>query len=409
VPHSRRFRPSRRAVRLSLAAVVSGGSVLALAGPAVASPSSFTAGDLVVYQVTEASGAPTSTAGTVALVDYGINGTPSGYSVAMPIANSGSTHELVESGSATNDGDLTLSADGQYLYATGYEDAPGTTKVTSATNTPRTVAIVSNTGTVDTSTAFTDATTEAQNFRSATGPTGGTAEFYNGGGAGVGYTADGATTDSFIDPGDATHQVEIANGNLFESTTSDIFQLGTGLPTGTVTPTKVITTPPGGFSANGFAFVTLGTGTSPNTLYVADTGNNAVEKYAYNGTTATLEGSVTVDDPTGLVASVNGSTADIYITNGTGSNTFATEISELADSSGAGGTLPSGTTVNLLATAGASSSFHGLAWTPSGPPAATPESPVLIVLPALGLALFGGAFVVYRRRNRTSAGSLAVS
>jgi hypothetical protein len=211
VPRFLRFRPSRRAIRLSLAAVATGGSVLALAGPAFATPTTFTAGDLVVYQVTEASGGPSSTAGTVALVDYGINGTPSGYSVAMPIANSGSTHELVESGSATNDGDLTLSADGQYLYATGYEGAPGTTKITSATATPRTVAIVSNTGTVDTSTAFTDSTSEAQNIRSATGPTGGTADFYNGGGAGVGYTADGATTDSFIDPGDTTHQVEISN------------------------------------------------------------------------------------------------------------------------------------------------------------------------------------------------------
>jgi LPXTG-motif cell wall-anchored protein len=408
VPRFLHVRPSRRALRLSLATVVTGGSILALAGPAFAAPSTFTPGDLVAYQVTEASGGPTSTAGTVALVDYGTNGTPSGFSVPMPIANSGSTHELVESGSATNDGDLTLSADGQYLYATGYEAAPNTASITSATSTPRTVAIVSNAGTVDTSTAFTDATTEAQNFRSATGPTGGTADFYNGGGAGVGYTADGATTDSFIDPGDKTHQVEIANGNLFESTTTDIFQLGTGLPTGTVTPTKVITTPPAGFSANGFAFVTLGSGTSPNTLYVADTANNAVEKYAYNGTTATLEGSVTVDDPTGLVASVNGSTASIYITNGSGTNSFATEISELTDSSGAGGTLPSATTVNLLATAGASSSFHGLAWAPSGPAAQTPESPVVVALPVLGLALLGGAFVVYRRRNRAGAGPLTI-
>lgn len=409
MPRYPRFRPSRRVVRLSLAAVATGGSVLALAGPAFAAPSTFTAGDLVVYQVTEASGGPSSAAGTVALVDYGTNGTPSGFSVPMPIANSGSTHELVESGTATNDGDLTLSADGQYLYATGYENVPGTTKITSATSTPRTVAIVSNTGTVDTSTAFTDSTTEAQNFRSATGPTGGTADFYNGGGAGVGYTADGATTDSFIDPGDTTHQVEIANGNLFESNATNIFQLGTGLPTGTVTPTKVITTPPAGFDANGFAFVTLGAGTSPNTLYVADSANNAVEKYAYNGTTATLEGSVTVVDPTGLVVSVSGSTADIYITNGTGSNTFATEMSELTDSSGAGAALPSATTVNLLATAGANSSFHGLAWAPSGPPAATPESPIVVVLPVLGLVFFGGALVVYRRRNRTSAGPLTFS
>jgi LPXTG-motif cell wall-anchored protein len=65
--------------------------------------------------------------------------------------------------------------------------------------------------------------------------------------------------------------------------------------------------------------------------------------------------------------------------------------------------------VNLLATAGASSSFHGLAWAPTGPGAATPESPIVIALPVLGLVLFGGAFVLYRRRNRPSAGPLTIS
>lgn len=415
MPRTLRFRPSRRAVRLALATFATGGSVLAMAGPAFAvTPSTFTVGDLVVYQVTEQSGCCTGTAGSVQLVDYSTAGVASGFSVSLPDTSSGTTHALVESGKATNDGDLTLSADGQFLYATGYDAPDGTASITSATTTPRTVAIVSNNGTADTSTSFTDSTTEAQNFRSATGPTGGSADFYNGGGAGVGYTADGASTNSFIDAGDATHQVEISNGNLFESTTSNIFQLGTGLPTGTVTPTKVITTPPTGFNANGFAFVTLGTGTTPNTLYVADTANNAVEKYAYNGTTATLEGSVTVDDPTGLVASVNGSTADIYITNGTGTNTWATQISELTDGSGAGGTLPSGTTVNNLVSVGTgtnspNASFHGLAWAPTGPAAQTPESPIVVALPVLGLVLFGGAFVLYRRRNRTGAGPLTIS
>ncbi len=415
MPRYLRFRSSRRVVRLALATCATGGSVLAMAGPAFAvTPSTFTAGDLVVYQVTEQSGCCSSAAGSVQLVDYNTAGVASGFSVSLPDTSSGTTHALVESGKATNDGDLTLSADGQYLYATGYDAADGTASITSATTTPRTVAIVSNNGTADTSTSFTDSTTEAQNFRSATGPTGPSADFYNGGGAGVGYTADGASTNSFIDTTDNVHEVQISNGNLFESTTSNIFQLGTGLPTGTVTPTKVITTPPSSFCANGFAFVTLGTGTTPNTLYVADTANNAVEKYAYNGTTATLEGSVTVDDPTGLVASVNGSTANIYITNGTGTNTYATQISELTDGSGAGGTLPSGTTVSSLVSVGTgtnspNASFHGLAWAPNGPAAQTPESPIVVALPVLGLVLFGGAFVLYRRRNRTSAGPLTIS
>ena len=83
MPRTLRFRPSRRAVRLALVTLATGGSVLAMAGPAFAiTPTTFTAGDLVVYQVTEASGGPSSTAGTVALVDYGTSGTPSGFSVA---------------------------------------------------------------------------------------------------------------------------------------------------------------------------------------------------------------------------------------------------------------------------------------------------------------------------------------
>jgi hypothetical protein len=421
VPRTLRFRPSRRTVRLALATVATGGSVLAVAAPAFATtPTSFTAGDLVVYQVTEASGGPSSTAGTVALVDYGTNGTPSGYSVAMPTANSGSTHEFVESGSATNDGLLTLSADGQFLYATGYQDAPGTTKLTKAASIPRVVGIVSSTGVVDTSTSLSDAQTEGtsaapNNFRSATGLTGGTSAIYNAGDGGVATTSDGATSNTFLNttnPNGTPHQVGTYNNNLYMSTSTNIVAVGTGLPpSASPTLTNLISSTPTGFDPNGFTFVTLGSGTAADTLYVADTGANAVEKYAFNGTSATLEGSVSVPNPTGIAVSVSSGVASLYVTaaaTGTG-NTFATVLDELTDSSGVAGTLPSGTTVNLLATAGASSSFHGLAWAPSAPAATTPESPIIVALPLLGLVLFGGAFVVYRRRHRTSAGPVSFS
>jgi hypothetical protein len=330
----------------------------------------------------------------------------------MPIANSGTTHEFVESGSATNDGDLTLSADGQYLYATGYEDTPGATKLTKAAGIPRVVGIVSSTGAVDTSTALSDSQTEGStsspnNFRSATGPTGGTSSIYNAGDGGVAVTSDGATSNTFLNttnPNGTPHQVGIYNGNLYMSTTTNIVQVGTGLPTsGSPTLTNLIGTTPSGFDPNGFAFATLGSGSTADTLYVADTGANAVEKYAFNGTSATLEGSVSVPNPTGIAVSVSGGVASIYVTAApTGStNTWATVLDELTDSSGAGGTLPSGTTVNLLATAGANSSFHGLAWAPVAPPTGAPEAPYAVALPVIGLVLFGGAYVTYRRRNRT--------
>ena len=42
----------------------------------------------------------------------------------------------------------------------------------------------------------------------------------------------------------------------------------------------------------GFAFVTSAAGRGPDILYVADNGNNAVEKFSYNGMTWVLKGSV---------------------------------------------------------------------------------------------------------------------
>lgn len=397
--------------RLTAAIGMAGGVMAVSAAPAFALPvpTSFTAGDLVVDQVTETSGGPSSAAGSVALVDYSTGGTASGYSVSLPTTTSGSNYALVDSGKAQNDGDIADSADGQYIYVTGYDDSVGTTSITGST-VPRVIGIVSASGTVDTSTALADGTTTAQNFRSAVGPTGGSQSFYNGGGAGVGYTPDGATSNTIITDDSvtgSTHQLLLAdagnaNGNLFESTTSNIYQVGgPGLPTSAASPTPVITSPPSSFSANGFAFAALGGGSTINTLYVADSGKNQVEKYAYNNSTgtATAEGSVSVDDPQGLVVSVSGPTATIYITNGTGSNTYATELSSIVDSSGAGETLASTDTVNLLATAGSNSTFKGLVWAPPAPPVQTPEAPWVIALPVLGAGILIGGGVLIRRRH----------
>ena len=74
-----RLLPSRNAGRLSFVALFVGGTVLVAGSPSFATPTSFTPGDLVVYQVTEASGAPSSTAGTVTLVDYSTAGAASGF------------------------------------------------------------------------------------------------------------------------------------------------------------------------------------------------------------------------------------------------------------------------------------------------------------------------------------------
>ena len=163
-------------------------------------------------------------------------------------------HALTESGSALNDGELTLSADGQDLVATGYDAGTGVASITSATEPcsptpctgppyPRSVALVTQTGVLDTSTSLTDATTESQNFRSATQATGGNTEnIYTGGGGGTGITPDGGTSAAYFNA-DKVHEVQVLNGHLYESTTNSIDQVGSGLPTsGTQTDTVLLGT-----------------------------------------------------------------------------------------------------------------------------------------------------------------------
>src|SRR5439155_21681203 len=92
-----------------------------------------TAGDLVVYRVADGSAALGSAATAVFVDEY----TPSGtlvQSIAMPTAVTGSNKRLTASGSATNEGFLTLSSDGKYLALTGYDAALGTAGVATTTS-----------------------------------------------------------------------------------------------------------------------------------------------------------------------------------------------------------------------------------------------------------------------------------
>jgi len=391
----------RTPTTVAIAALAVGGSLLGVSSPAFAA-SGFLPGDLVIY---ETQGTSTA-AQAVDLVDYSEAGAPTGYSVALPTADSGTTHALTESGSALNDGELTLSADGQSLVATGYDAPVGTASITSTT-VPRTVAVVSSSGTVDSSTSITNTTVEANNFRSATTSTAGS-PLYTGSGGGAGVTADGASTNSLLTT-DKVHEVQIYDGQLYESTTKNIFSVGTGEPTsGTQTTTALLSGAnlPTNFGPDQFAFATLGAGaTQPDTLYVADGSNgatagqpNAVEKYSLESGVWTATGSITVPLAVGLAVAVYGGAAHIFVTGATSSSAANnTVLYGITDSSGFGGTLSG--TASVLANAPSGTDFKGLVFAPPGPGAVTPETPYVLVLPgltALGLA----GYLVYRRRHR---------
>src|SRR5580765_4919620 len=80
-------------------------------------------GDLVIYRVGDGSGSLINTGNAVFLDEYTTSGTLV-QSIAMPTANNGANHSLIASGTATSEGLLSVSANGQYVFLTGYNATP---------------------------------------------------------------------------------------------------------------------------------------------------------------------------------------------------------------------------------------------------------------------------------------------
>ncbi len=187
----------------------------------------FTAGDFVVYRVgiggaNNLSGA----ASAVFLDEYNSSGTLV-ESVPMPVqSTSGGNQALVGTGNAPSEGELTLSPNGQYLTVTGYDTSVGTGLVSnsSSTDVPRTVAVVSSTGSVNinSTTALTDFSSGG-NFRSAV-TTNGTNLWVAGNSGGVAYTTVGSTTSTPIDSTDEQNlrDIQIIDGQLYVSSQKSV-------------------------------------------------------------------------------------------------------------------------------------------------------------------------------------------
>ena len=252
------------------------------------------ANDLVVTRVGDGSGALSGNATATFLDEY----TPAGVfvqTIPMPTAVVGSNRRLTNSGSATSEGFLSRSTNGQYLMLAGYDAAVGTTGIVATTSAAvnRVVARVDASGNIDTTTALTDAYS-AGNIRSATS-TNGTAIWTSGTASttgGVRYTTLGGTTTVQL----ATTPTNIRVANIFSnqlycSSASGAFlgvcTVGTGLPTTsgqTITLLSGFPNPPAPSSYD-FWF-----GDS-STLYVADdlVASGGIQKWTFSGTTWTLQ------------------------------------------------------------------------------------------------------------------------
>jgi hypothetical protein len=336
---------------------------------AEASAASLTPGDVVVYRVGNG-GTLGGSAVPVFFDEYDSTGKLV-ESIALPTAASGSNHRLTASGSASSEGLLTLSSNGQYLMATGYDAAVGTAKVgeTLSASTPRTVARVSASGEIDTSTALTDFG-NGNNPRGATS-TDGTNIWVGGAGksttGGVHYAKLGASTSTLMSTTDTNARaVAIFGGQLYTSAdptkeSNSISTVGSGTPTtgGQTTANLPFATAP--TQPYAFSLVTLGVGPGVDTMYVADNSAGAVVKYGLSGGKWVKEGSVAVTAVTGVTADDINGTVTVYATT-SGASGEGGLLYKIADTSGVGGTLSGSAT--QIATAPSGEAFRGVAFTP---------------------------------------------
>lgn len=337
----------------------------------------FTSGNVVVYRVGDGSTGLVNTGSPVFIDEY----TPSGtlvQSIPLPTTVSGANKRLIASGTAGSEGLISRSGDGNYLLATGYDAPMPTTSLTGTASTAvnRVVARIAGNGTVDTTTALTDAAT-ANNIRGAFS-TNGTDIWTTGGAGGVRYTTFGGTTSVQLSTTQANIRgVVVIGSQLYvtsgsgTNTNRGVNAVGTGTPT---TSGQTITRLTGLTDTNcpstyGFFFADLDAGVAGvDTLYVADDGAGALTKFSLVGATWTANGTVgaDTDDYRGLTGVVNVGVVTLYATRkGGGAAAGGGELVTLSDSSGYNAAFTG--TPTLLATAAANTAFRGVAFAPAAP------------------------------------------
>jgi hypothetical protein len=368
--------------------IVAAALMAAISSVINARAASFTPGNVVIYRVGDGTSVLTNLGNTVFLDEYTANGTLV-QSIMMPTNQAGANSPIVISGTATSEGQLTLSADGQYLIMAGYATnsayySVGTTSLpnTSSTAVPRIVGRVDYDGNIDTSTVLT-------NFSNGNNPrcaasTDGVNIWVGGAQGGVAYTTLGSAAVTTLNniSGTTTNKptniryVDIYNGQIYcstEKTTNGIYTVGIGEPT-TTGQVMTLIQPAGG--PGGVMFLTLQAGnTNVDTLYYADdgSGSSAAGIYKFSLVDSSWVqngGPITVDfGVAGLTASVDLSdgTTNVHlfaVTQGpTGSSLNGSDLYEFTDSSGYNGSVSGSAT--MIATAAANTAFRGVAMAPA--------------------------------------------
>ena len=365
----------------ALRALLVVGAAALLAG-AAAAPSTAVAGGsadvLDVVRVGTGAAALTNASTPVSIVPLlgvgtgmGTTGTP----IPLPTSASGANAPFALSGSASSEGALSLSANGQYLTLAGYDAIPGIASVASSTTVQREAARIDGAGNVDTATVLPLGAFSGNNVRGAVSNDG-TQFWVTGAGGnprGIVYTTLHGSAATAVASNVTNARVGvISGGQLYLSTNNNsppgLYTVGSGLPTTAQPATALVAA--SGSDPYAFAF------TDANTLYVADGG---IKKYWFNGSAWVAEGSASAGTQlSGLTGRVEGSVVQLYATSLDGTTIFA-----FADSAASNATISG--SFSTLATAPANTAYKGIAFAPAGQ---VPPAPASII--QLGDTSLGG-------------------
>lgn len=353
-------------------------SLFALLIASLSAQAQFTAGNLVVLQEGTGAAALTSAGTAIFLDQY----TTSGALVnALAIPTAGST-ALVNSGTATSEGGLTLSGNGQYLVLAGYNTAAGTAGVAASTSATiaRGVATVDAGGNYSLA-ATTSSSFSANNIRS--GASDGSGNYWAvGGNSGTVYLGGG--TAASVQTTSANNRIlQDIGGNLYFSTgsgTRGIYSIS-GTPT-TASSASILFATGASSSPYDFAF-----NAGQTIAYVADDNTSAaggIQRWDLISSVWTLSYTLGTGvaniGARGLAVDFSGGNPIVYATTAEGS---ANRLISITDTG-------AGSTATTLATAGINTIYRGLDFAPT----AVPE-PSTLAFGSLGLAAIG-----FFRRNR---------
>jgi len=355
-------------------------------------------GDIVVVRHGDGATTPSGSASAVALLEYSITytaGAPTGATLVQTISaptvvgtpGSGQL-ALTQGGTASGEGGLTLSLNGQYMAVAGYNSAPGgLTNGTGNTENRSIGRLQLSTGVLDTSTSYavsaSDTVAGGANRNAYT--TDGTNFWAANSASGIRYLTFGATGSGSINGAANERRVYVYNdtgtgGQLYTSRMSGFDGVGTvGSPPPPTTSGQTVTALPGTPTATNSPYDYFFA--DANTLYISDdrtTGTGGLEKWTFSGGTWTqayslLNGANGIRSLAGTV-DASGNVVLFASTNGNGSNRLIGYLDTLSNTSSAsviqntlvdiGGANPFGGTA-------ADWAFRGVAIAPAVPEPAT--------------------------------------